>query len=87
VIIFARVSTNVQDYERQINELTTFTANNGRKVEAYFAEKISGAKSNKERTELLRIVEFVEANNIDKVIVTELSYLGRDTLQVTELLS
>ncbi len=81
-VIFARVSTNVQEYDRQINELTVLAKLNGWSVEAVFAEKISGAKSNKERTELLNMVSYVEANRINKVLVTELSRLGRDTLQV-----
>ena len=53
---------------------------------ASFAEKVSGAKKNNERTELLRMVEYVEANHINKVVVTELSRLGRDTLQVLEVI-
>ena len=85
-VIFARVSTNVQEYDRQINELTTLAKSNGWSVEAVFAEKISGAKSNKERTELLNMVSYVEGNHINKVLVTELSRLGRDTLQVLEVI-
>ena len=85
-VIFARVSTNVQEYDRQINELTTLSKSNGWSVEAVFAEKISGAKSNKERTELLNMVSYVEANRINKVLVTELSRLVRDTLQVLEVI-
>ena len=85
-VIFARVSTNVQEYDRQINELTTLAKSNGWSVEAVFAEKISGAKSNKERTELLNMVSYVEANRINKVLVTELSRLVRDTLQVLEVI-
>lgn len=85
-VIFARVSTNIQEYDRQIYELTTLAKSNGWSVEAVFAEKISGAKSNKERTELLNMVSYVEANHINKVLVTELSRLGRDTLQVLEVI-
>ena len=51
-----------------------------------FAEKISGAKANAERSELLSMVAYVETNSIDKVLVTELSRLGRDTLQVLEVI-
>lgn len=86
VAIFARVSTNIQDYDRQVKELTELSIKNGWSVEACFAEKISGAKSNTERIELLRMVEFVKTNKIDKVLVTELSRLGRDTLQVLEVI-
>lgn len=85
-VIFARVSTNVQEYDRQINELTVLAKLNGWSVEDVFAEKISGAKSNKERTELLNMVSYVEGNHINKVLVTELSRLGRDTLQVLEVI-
>ena len=86
VVLFARVSTNIQDYDRQINELKGLAKRNGWEIAASFAEKVSGAKKNSERTELLRMVEYVEANNIDKVVVTELSRLGRDTLQVLEVI-
>lgn len=86
VVLFARVSTNIQDYDRQINELTGLAKRNGWKIAASFAEKVSGAKKNNERTELLRMVEYVEANHINKVVVTELSRLGRDTLQVLEVI-
>lgn len=86
VVLFARVSTNIQDYDRQINELTGLAKRNGWDIAASFAEKVSGAKKNTERTELVRMVEFVEANNVDKIVVTELSRLGRDTLQVLEVI-
>lgn len=56
VVIFARVSTNVQDYERQVNELTALANRNGWSVEAVFAEKVSGAKKNVERKELSKMV-------------------------------
>ena len=85
-VIFARVSTNIQEYDRQVNELSALANNNSWSVEAVFAEKISGAKANAERSELLNMVAYVEANSIDKVLVTELSRLGRDTLQVLEVI-
>lgn len=86
VVLFSRVSTNVQDYERQVNELTNLAQNNGWIIAGSFAEKISGAKKNSERTELLHMIEFIEKNNVDKILVSELSRLGRDTLQVLEVI-
>ena len=86
ICIFARVSTSIQDYERQVNELTTLAQRNNWSVEAVFCEKISGAKKNTERKELSRMVEYVQAHHINKVAVTELSRLGRDTLQVLEVI-
>ena len=85
-VIFARVSTSSQEYDRQVNELTMLANANGWSIESVFAEKVSGAKANTERTELLNMISFVEANHIDKVLVTELSRLGRDTLQVLEVI-
>ena len=40
VVLFARVSTSIQDYERQINELTSLSKRNGWEIVASFAEKI-----------------------------------------------
>lgn len=86
IAIFARVSTSIQDYERQVNELTALANGRGWGVEAVFCEKISGAKANAERKELTRMIEYVQAHRISKVAVTELSRLGRDTLQVLEVI-
>lgn len=86
IAIFARVSTSVQDYDRQVNELTALANGRGWGVEAVFCEKISGAKANAERKELTRMIEYVQAHRISKVAVTELSRLGRDTLQVLEVI-
>ena len=85
-VAFCRVSTSLQEYERQINELSGLAQKNGWTVEATFAEKISGAKKNQERTELMKMVDYVKSHNINKVLVTELSRLGRDTLQVLQVI-
>ena len=86
VVIFARVSTSIQDYERQVNELTAVANCNNWNVAATFCEKVSGAKKNAERKELSKMIDYVRNNNINMVLVTELSRLGRDTLQVLEVI-
>ena len=86
VVIFARVSTSIQDYERQVNELTAVANCNNWNVAATFCEKVSGAKKNAERKELSKMIDYVRKNNINMVLVTELSRLGRDTLQVLEVI-
>lgn len=86
VVLFCRVSTMQQEYNRQVNELSALALSNGWSVEGVFAEKVSGAKKNVERAELMKMVQFVEDNQIDKVLVTELSRLGRNTLQVLEVI-
>ena len=45
VVILARVSTDKQEYQRQVNELTDYCSRIGWCVEATFCNKISGAKS------------------------------------------
>ncbi len=84
VVIYARVSSNngTQDYQRQINDLTAYANANNMVVEAVFAEKISGAKKNTDRVELIKMIDYVNSKAINKVLVTELSRLGRDTLEV-----
>lgn len=86
VVIFARVSSTngTQDYERQINDLQVLASANNWTVEAIFAEKVSGAKKNTERTELMNMIDYINSHDINKVLVTELSRLGRDTLQVLQ---
>ena len=86
VVIFARVSTNIQDYERQVNELTALSQRNNWIVSATFCEKVSGAKKNTERKELSNMIAYLREYNINMVVVTELSRLGRDTLQILEVI-
>lgn len=86
VVLFARVSSNNdrQNYDRQINDLTQFANSHNYKIEATFAEKVSGAKKNHERIELMNMVKYVNHHSIDKICVTELSRLGRDPLQILQ---
>ena len=86
VCIYVRVSSSngTQDYQRQINDLTAFANQNNYEVVKVFAEMVSGAKKNTERPALMELIDFVNTNAIDKVLVTELSRLGRDTLQTLQ---
>lgn len=86
VVIFARVSSSngSQDYERQINDLQALASTNNWAVEATFAEKVSGAKKNTDRIELMNMIDYINSHKINKVLVSELSRLGRDTLQVLQ---
>ena len=86
-VIFCRVSTQIQDYQRQVNDLTAIAEQKGWSVEKTFCEKISGATANSKRKELTSMLEFIKENDIDKVLVTELSRLGRDTFQVLDVIN
>ena len=85
-VIYARVSSSGdrQDYQRQINDLTEVAKSQNLEIAKIFAEKISGGKKNNERKELMAMIDYINHNSdvIEKVLVTELSRLGRNTLQV-----
>ena len=90
VVIYARVSTNSQDYDRQISDLREHAMKQGYVVVKEFSQKISGAKKVAEREQLSELLNYVEANKIDKVLIYECSRLSRrivDFLQVIEQLT
>lgn len=82
VVIYSRVSTNSQDYKRQTEELLDFSKTMNYEVVSIFEEKISGGKTNEERPELMKMINFVKTNKIDKVLCWELSRIGRNTIEV-----
>ena len=86
VVLLCRVSTNAQDYSRQVNELTAFCQQAGWTIEKIFANKVSGAKKNEERQEILDMIEFVENHSVDRVCVLEISRLGRNTLEALKVI-
>ena len=90
VVIYARVSTAGQDYERQLTELKEYASRMNYEVIHVFAEKISGAKKVSEREALTDLLKYVEENEVDKVLIYECSRLSRravDFLQVIEYLT
>ena len=82
VVIYSRVSTNIQDYKRQTDELIEYSNKMGYKVVKTFEEKISGGKNNEERPKLMEMIGFIKSNQIDKVLCWELSRIGRNTIEV-----
>ena len=86
VVILARVSTDKQEYQRQVNELTDYCRRVGWSVEAVFSNKVSGAKSIKERPEIVDMIAYVKANAISKVVCLEISRLGRNTLEALKVI-
>jgi DNA invertase Pin-like site-specific DNA recombinase len=82
VVIQSRVSTSIQDNKRQVDELLDYSRKNGFEVLQVFEEKISGAKSNEERPQLMEMIDFIKKNEVDKVLCWELSRLGRNTIEV-----
>jgi len=86
--IFSRVSSSNdrQNTERQINDLTYYAKKNDFEIVKTFTEHISGAKKNEERTILMECIDFCISNKIDTLLCSELSRIGRNTLQVLKTL-
>lgn len=78
VAFFLRVSKESQDYTRQQIDLTAFAKQKGWEHVETIAAKISGAKTKEERQELTELFELADSGKIDKVLVTEISRLGRN---------
>lgn len=87
-IIYARVSTAGQDYDRQLAELKQYADRMGYDVVKTFSEKISGAKKVEERQAMTELLNYVEVNKVDKVLIYECSRLSRravDFLSIIEI--
>ena len=85
-VILARVSTQQQDYDRQVNELSVYADAHKIEVVSVFANKISGIRKNEERDEIVELIDFVKSNRINKVMVLEISRLGRNTLEALKVI-
>lgn len=85
-IIYARVSstTDRQNTERQISDLTKYAEYKGMEIVNVFEEKVSGAKKNNERPIFVEALNYCKANKIDMFLVSELSRLGRNAFEVLE---
>lgn len=87
-VIYARVSTQGQDYDRQLAELRQYADRMGYEVVRTFSEKISGAKKVEERQAMSELLAYVETNKVDKVLIYECSRLSRravDFLSIIEI--
>ena len=87
VVILARVSTQAQDYQRQVTELQEYCDRAGWEVTRVFANKVSGAKAVTERTEIVEMVEYIKSNDVKRVVCLEISRLGRNTLEALKVIN
>ena len=65
VVIYTRVSTQGQEYERQLAELRDYAARMNYEVVEEFSEKVSGAKKVEEREALMSLLRYVEAHKVE----------------------
>jgi DNA invertase Pin-like site-specific DNA recombinase len=82
-VIYSRVSSegNRQDTERQTNELKEYANKMGYELIGVYEEKVSGFKKNEDRPIFSKMLEEIEKGTIDKVLVWELSRIGRGVIQ------
>lgn len=80
--LFIRVSTEKQDYDRQISELTEYCAQKGYKITRVIATKITGTKTLTDRKDLQELLAAADKKEFDKVIVSEISRIGRNARDI-----
>lgn len=86
VIIYGRCSTQEQDYERQVIELTDYANTRNYQIVKVFTEKVSGFKKTEDRKQLYNLLNYIQSNKVDKILVWELSRLGRNVLEVLKVI-
>ncbi len=83
-VIYARVSSNNdrQDTSRQIKDLENYARSQNIEIVGIYEEHISGAKKIEERQILGECLEYCKRESVNFLLLSELSRLGRSTLQV-----
>ncbi len=83
-VIYARVSSNSdrQDTSRQIKDLENYAKSQNIEIVNIYEEHISGAKKIEERQILGECLEYCKRKSVNFLLLSELSRLGRSTLQV-----
>jgi len=81
-VIYSRVSSESerQDTQRQTTELKQYASRMGYNIVEVYEEKISGFKKNEQRPVFTKMLEDINTNQIDKILVWELSRIGRSVL-------
>lgn len=85
-VIYTRISTDEtrQNIQRQGNDLKTWAERSDIEVVKTFEDSISGSVSAMERPAFQSMKLFIEQEGIDLILVTELSRLGRNTLNLLQ---
>ena len=87
-VIYARVSSESdrQDTSRQIEDLKRYANQQNMEIVNIYEDHISEAKKNEERVVLTECLEYCRNNSVEYLLLSELSRLGRSTLQVLKSL-
>ena len=78
-VIYVRVSTMEQDYDRQVEDLKRYADSNGIEVVEILEEKESGF--NDDRAEFQKLLSYTKAD-IDIILVWELTRLSRNSIKL-----
>ena len=81
VLLFARVSSDDQDYDYQLTELKQYCKSNNYHIVETIANNISG-KSGKKRPDLEHLFQLAKKATFKKVIITSVERLGRDAKMI-----
>ena len=87
-VIYARVSSTGerQNNDRQVGDLTDYANYKRYDVVKVYEEKVTGAKKNQERPVLIEAVEYCQSKQVDILLVSELSRLGRNAFEILEVI-
>ena len=86
VVILVRVSTDKQEYQRQLVELREYCTKMQWEVVKEFSNKVSGAAKVEDRQEILDLVDYVKSHEVERVVCLEISRLGRNTLEALKII-
>ena len=88
-VIYARVSSigDRQSTTRQVADLMKYAQSKEYEVVRIFEERGSGGKKNKDRPILLEAISFCIKMNIDTILVSELSRIGRNAFEVLDTIN
>lgn len=77
IALYLRVSTDIQDYNRQETGLTAKALSDGKEISYIFNDKISGYKEDKDRPGLNKMLQLT-SDEIQEIYISELSRLSRN---------
>ena len=87
-VIYARVSSTGerQNNDRQVGDLTDYANYKRYDVVKVYEEKVTGAKKNQERPVLTETLDYCQSKQVDILLVSELSRLGRNAFEILEVI-
>lgn len=82
VCLFLRVSTVKQDYDRQLTDLKSYCEHRGFELTKIIASVVTGTNTFNKRPDLQELFSIADQGLINKVVVTEVSRIGRNAKDI-----